>query len=164
MQRYFRPENKDIREDMWQEVDGIVRVYRNKSGGITQVLREAQDVVGYLPVELIDYVAAGMNIPKSEAFGIASFYSLFSLKPKGRHIIRICTGTACYIKGVREILNRLEQVYELKDGETDSQGRFSLESVRCLGACGLAPVMVVDGMTYGSITPERVMNILEEHP
>lgn len=163
MQANFRPKHEDISEEMWVKIEDIIDKYKNKSGGITQILRESQSIVGYLPLVLIDYIAESINLPKSDVFGIASFYSLFSLKPKGRHIIKVCTGTACYVKGIREVLNRLQQVYNLEDGETTPDRRFSLESVRCLGACGLAPAMVVDGKTYGAMTPDKALNILEDY-
>ncbi|MFP4227008.1 MAG: NAD(P)H-dependent oxidoreductase subunit E, partial [Desulfobacterales bacterium] len=116
-----------------------------------------------LPVELIDYISMGLNLPKSEVLGVATFYSLFSLTPKGRHIIRVCMGTACYVKGGKEIMNRIRQNYGLEEGETSEDRRFSLEAVRCLGACGLAPVMVIGQDTHGGVTPDQVINILEQY-
>lgn len=163
MQVNFRPTHEDISDEMCDKIENVIDKYRDKSGGVTQILRESQTIVGYLPLELIDYIADSINLPKSDVFGIASFYSLFSLKPKGRHIIKVCIGTACYVKGIREVLRRLKQVYNLEDGETTPDRRFSLESVRCLGACGLAPVMVVDEKTYGAVTPDKVLSILEEY-
>ena len=130
---------------------------------MTTVLRECQAIVNYLPCELIDYIADGMTLPRSEVFGVASFYSLFSLKPKGRHTIKVCTGTACYVKGIREVINRIEGEYDLKEGGTTADRRFSLEGVRCLGACGLAPVMVVGEDTHGEIAAEKVIQSLEAY-
>jgi NADH-quinone oxidoreductase subunit E len=102
-----------------------------------------------------------MNIPSSTVYGVASFYELFSFVPKGRHTIKVCMGTACYVKGSREVVNRIRYLYHIKEGETSEDRRFSLESVRCLGACGLAPVMVVEGDTYGNLSPDQIFKILE---
>jgi NADH:ubiquinone oxidoreductase subunit E len=119
--------------------------------------------VGYLPVELIDHIAFGLNLSSSEVFGVASFYALFSMKPKGRHLIRICMGTACYVKGIKEVLSRITNEYKLKEGGTTDDRRFSLEAVRCLGACGLAPVMVVDRDTHGAVSAEGILKVLEKY-
>ena len=126
------------------------------SGAVITVLRECQTIAGYLPVELLDYIGQGLNLPASNVYGVASFYSLFSMVPKGRlHTIRMCLGTACYVKGIKEALSRIQNEYQLKEGETTDDRRFSLEAVRCLGACGLAPVMVVDQDTYGDVSSIR---------
>jgi NADH:ubiquinone oxidoreductase subunit E len=126
-------------------------------------LRLCQDIAGYFPRDLIEHIARGMNLPLSKVYGVVSFYSLFSLEPKGRHQIRVCTGTACYVRGVREVLDRVEHRFGVKAGGTCADGRFSLEPVRCLGACGLAPVMVVDRDTHGGVTPDSACEILEEY-
>ncbi len=155
--------HEDITDDMWEKINIIIEDNKKIPGAIITVLRECQDVVNYLPVELIDHIAEGMNIPKSEVFGVASFYSLFSLEPKGRHTIKVCTGTACYVKGVREVMNRIDGQYDLKEGETTDDRRFSLEGVRCLGACGLAPVMVIGDDNHGSVAAENVIKSIEEY-
>jgi len=157
------PENPDMTEAMWQEIDRIIDANKLIAGSVIGVLRECQNVVGYLPVELIDYISYGLNLPRSEVFGVASFYALFSFVPKGRHTIKVCMGTACYVKGIKEVLNRIENHYQLTEGATSGDHRFSLEAVRCLGACGLAPVMVVDQDTYGDIRADRVIDTLEQY-
>ena len=157
------PQHPDIKDDMWTKVDEIIASNRDVPGSVIGVLRECQDVVGYLPVELIDYISDGLNLSSSEVFGVASFYSLFSFKPKGRHLIKVCMGTACYVKGIQEAVNRIENQYNLKEGGTSEDRRFSLEAVRCLGACGLAPVVVVDQDTYGGVKAEKVLETLEKY-
>jgi NADH:ubiquinone oxidoreductase subunit E len=112
---------------------------------------------------LIDYISINMNLPVSEVFGVASFYSLFSMKPKGRHTVRVCLGTACYVKGIKEALARISNTFQVNEGETSEDRRFSLEGVRCLGACGLAPVMVIGDDTYGAISADKVIDILEKY-
>jgi len=143
------------------QADAIIAAHRDTPGSLITVLRLCQDIVGYFPFELIEHIAGGMNLPLSKVYGVVSFYSLFSLKPKGRHQVRVCTGTACYVRGVREVLDRVEQRFDVKAGSMCADGRFSLEPVRCLGACGLAPVMVVDRDTHGGVTPDSACAILE---
>jgi len=145
------------------QADTLMAEHRDTPGSLITVLRLCQDIVGYFPPELIEHIARGMSIPLSKVYGVVSFYSLFSLKPKGRHQVRVCTGTACYVRGVREVLDRVERRFDVKAGGTCADGRFSLEPVRCLGACGLAPVMVVDRDTHGGVTPDSACGILETY-
>ena len=159
----IHPNHSDIKEKMWVKIDKIISDNKDKSGSVITVLRECQDVVGYLPTELIDYISIGLNIPRSTVFGVASFYSLFSLKPKGVNNIRVCMGTACYVKGIKEVIERITNTYGIKEGETTKDRRFSLEAVRCLGACGLAPALVVNKDVYGKVKADSVLNILEKY-
>ena len=159
----FRPEHEDITEDMWTKIDEIITENKTKPGSIIAVLRECQNVVGYLPVELIDYIGRGMNLSPSDVFGVASFYALFSMEPKGRHTIKCCLGTACYVKGIKEVMDRISNEYKIKQGGTTEDRRFTLEAVRCLGACGLAPVMVVNEDTHGDVKADGVIKIIEKY-
>ena len=158
-----RPDHPDISDEMWPKIDDIISANCNVPGSIIGVLRECQDVVGWLPVELIDYISDGLNLSRSEVFGVVSFYSLFSLTPKGRHLIKACLGTACYVKGIKEVMSRITNEYQLKEGSTTEDRRFSLEAVRCLGACGLAPVVVVDEDTYGDVKADKVIEVLQKY-
>jgi NADH:ubiquinone oxidoreductase subunit E len=153
----------DITQEMWTRIDAIISAHRGVPGSVIGVLRECQDVVGYLPVELIDYIGTGLNLSRSEVFGVASFYALFSLQPKGRHRVKVCMGTACYVKGIKEVITRIENHCGTKQGETSVDRRYTLEAVRCLGACGLAPVMVVNTDTYGSVKSDGVTQILDTY-
>ena len=157
------PEHSDITNEMWPKIDEIIDDNKDIPGSIIGVLRECQEVVGWLPVELIDYISDGLNLPRSEVFGIASFYSLFYLTPKGRHLIKVCMGTACYVKGIKEVISRIGNEYQVKEGCTTEDRRFSLETVRCLGACGLAPVVVVDQDTYGAVKADKVIETLNKY-
>jgi len=157
------PQHPDITNDMWTIIDEIIMANRDVPGSVIGVLRECQDAVGYLPVELIDYISYGMNLSRSEVFGVASFYSLFSFEPKGRHLIKVCMGTACYVKGIKEAVSRIENQYDVKEGGVSEDRRFSLEAVRCLGACGLAPVVVVDQDTFGAVKADTVIETLEKY-
>ena len=157
------PQHADISAEMWEKIDEIIADNRDIPGSVITVLRECQQVVGYLPVELVDYISYGLNLSRSEVYGVASFYALFSFEPKGRHLIRVCMGTACYVKGIKETVSRICNHYNLKEGGVTEDRRFSLESVRCLGACGLAPVMVVDQDTYGAVKADKAIEILEKY-
>ena len=160
-QQHFRPEHEDITKDMWQEIEQIIARYKDSPGAVIPVLRECQEQVGYLPMPLLDYIGLGLNVPRSEVFGIASFYALFSFAPKGRHTIKVCKGTACFVKGVNEVIRRIEHEYKVPEGGIDQERRFSLESVRCVGACGFAPVMLVDNDTHGCVSADKVRNLLD---
>jgi len=155
--------HSDITEKVWEEIDTVITSNRDKPGSLITVLRECQNIVGYLPAELLDYIGKGLNLPGSKVFGVATFYSYFSLTPKGRNIIKLCLGTACYVKGIKEAMERVENKYQIKEGDTTDDKRFSLEAVRCLGACGLAPVMVVNKDIHGSISSDKVIDILEQY-
>jgi NADH-quinone oxidoreductase subunit E len=157
------PEHSDITNEMWPKIDEIIDDNKDIPGSIIGVLRECQEVVGWLPVELIDYISDGLNLSRSEVFGIASFYSLFYLTPKGRHLIKVCMGTACYVKGIKEVISRIGNEYQVKEGCTTEDRRFSLEAVRCLGACGLAPVVVVDQDTFGAVKADKVIETLNKY-
>jgi len=149
------PQHPDVQPDMWNKIDEIIAANKDLPGSVIGVLRECQDVVGYL--------SYGLNLSRSEVYGVASFYALFSFEPKGRHLIKVCMGTACYVKGIKEVIRRIENKYDLKEGGVSDDRRFSLEAVRCLGACGLAPVMVVDHDTYGGVKADKVVETLEKY-
>ncbi|MBF0202379.1 MAG: NAD(P)H-dependent oxidoreductase subunit E [Desulfamplus sp.] len=163
MKNIVRPDHPDITPEMWDTIDGIILNWKAIPGALITVLRECQEVVLYLPSELLTYIGNGMDIPVSQVFGVATFYSFFSLTPKGRHNIKVCTGTACYVKGIKESMNRIYGKYNLKEGGTTEDRRFSLEGVRCLGACGLAPVMVVGKDIHGAVSADKVIQILEKY-
>ncbi|MBU0545166.1 MAG: NAD(P)H-dependent oxidoreductase subunit E [Proteobacteria bacterium] len=156
-------QHPDINNDMMAGINEIVSLNRNKPGTSITVLRKCQNVVGYLPVELVGYISRGLNISESELFGIASFYSLFSMKPKGKNVIKICMGTACYVKGIKEVMNRIGNAYGIREGGITDDKRFSIESLRCLGACGLAPVMVVNQDIHGAMSSDKVLDVLEKY-
>jgi len=155
--------NPDLTPEIMSRVDEIIDAHKGKAGCLIPVLEQCQEAVGYLPAELQEYIGKGLNIPGSIIYGVVTFYSLFSMVPKGRHTIKVCMGTACYVKGIGEVLNRLRSELKLEVGSTSEDRRFSLQAVRCLGACGLAPVLVVDNDTHGGVSPDRVVTILERY-
>ena len=155
--------NPDLTPEVMAKVDEIIDAHKGKPGCLIPVLEECQGVTGYLPVELQEYIGKALSIPGSTIYGVVTFYSFFSMVPKGRHIIKVCLGTACYVRGTKNILKVLGNRLDLQVGQTTEDRRFSLEAVRCLGACGLAPVMVVDEDTHGGVTLDRIENILERY-
>ena len=149
-------------EEKMALMDAVVEEYREIPGALLIILEKVQDVARYLPVELQRYVAWNLGIPASRVYGVATFYSYFSLVPRGRKVVKVCNGTACYVKRSEEIKERLKQKIGVAEGEVSADGEFSIEEVRCLGACGLAPVVVVGEETFGLIDPENVGEILEK--
>ena len=155
--------NPDLTPDVVGQVDEIIDRFSGIPGCLIPVLEDCQEAVGYLPVELQEYIGRRLNIPGSTIYGVVTFYSFFSMVPKGRHTVKVCMGTACYVRGIAEVMSRLQTGYQLDVGGTTEDRRFSLEAVRCLGACGLAPVVVVDDDTHGGVTPDRILGILERY-
>ena len=139
----------------------IIARHMNSKGALIPILHEVQGIYGYLPNEVQVKIAKEMNIPISEVFGVITFYSHFSLKPKGKYNISICMGTACYVKGAGPILDRLKETLNIGMGETTEDGEFTLEACRCLGACGLAPVLTVNGQVHGRLTKDDVAGIID---
>lgn len=155
--------NPDLTPEVMSRVNNVIQKYKNKMGSLIPVLTECQNILGYLPVELQEYIGYGLKIPGSTIFGVVTFYSFFTMIPRGRHVIKVCMGTACYVRGISEILNRIQTGFKLEVGNTTEDRRFSLEAVRCLGACGLAPVVVVDNDTHGGVTPDKIFEILNKY-
>ena len=146
-----------------RELRRFIRKHKDQPGAMMPVLQEAQGIYGYLPREVQEIIAQEMQVPLSDVFGVATFYSQFTLTPKGEHSISVCLGTACYVKGADKILSAIEEHLGIKEGECTEDGFFSIESCRCLGACGLAPVMTVDGEVYGKVTPESAVQIIDSY-
>ncbi len=155
--------NPDLTPDVMAQVDEVVNRLKGKPGCLIPVLEACQEIVGYLPAELQEYLSKRLHIPGSTIYGVVTFYSFFSMVPKGRHVIKVCLGTACYVRGTKHILKRIGEDYSLEVGQTSEDRRFSLEAVRCLGACGLAPTVVVDGDTYGGVRPDKIGHILGKY-
>lgn len=146
-----------------RQLKEVIAKHKEQPGGLMPILQEAQGIYGYLPIEVQTMIADGLGISLSEVYGVATFYSQFSLTPKGEHRISVCLGTACYVKGSDKILEAVEKHLNIKSGECTPDGLFSIDSCRCVGACGLAPVMMVDEDVYGKVTPEQVAGILDSY-
>lgn len=143
------------------KVKEICDNHNNDAGELINVLHEVQNNLGYLPREVQELVAKGLNIPVNRVNGVVSFYAFFTEKPKGKHPISVCLGTACYVRGSDKVLEEVKKVLGIEVGETTPDGVFSLDCLRCVGACGLAPVLTIDGKVYGNVDPKNVRKILE---
>jgi len=155
--------NEFVTPEMFHRIDEIVARYKDKPGSLIPVLQQAQDVCGYLPHAVQRYVAKGLNMSPSVVFGVATFYSFFTLVPRGKHVIRVCLGTACYVKRSEEIIDKIKDELDIEVGEVTRDKKYSLEAVRCLGACGLAPVVVIGQDTYGDVAATKVMDIVNKY-
>jgi len=155
--------DESITPEMYKKIDAIVEKYRDKPGSLIPVLQQAQEVCGYLPHSVQRYIAKGMQMSPSVVFGVATFYSFFTLVPRGRHVIRVCLGTACYVKRSEEIIDKIKAELDIEVGEITRDKKYSLEAVRCLGACGLAPVVVIGQDTYGDVAATKVMEIVNKY-
>lgn len=146
-----------------ERLQQVIAAHRGQPGATMPVLQAAQEIFGYLPEEVQIMVAEGLDIPLTEVYGVASFYAQFTLNPKGKYQISVCLGTACYVKGAADILSAVEQKLGIKTGSITKDGKFSLDACRCVGACGLAPVMMVGSDVYGRLTPDQVGPILDKY-
>ena len=141
----------------------ICASHHNNSGELIMILHEAQSLLGYLPQEIQEVVAEQLEIPIAQVYGVVTFYSYFTMEPKGRFPISVCMGTACYVRGAEKILEELERQLEIKVGETTADGLFSLNCLRCVGACGLAPVVTIGDKVYGRLTTDKIKDILADY-
>lgn len=141
----------------------LLQHYRDYDGALIPVLQGAQDIYGYLPEEVLEKISEELKIPFSEVFGVATFYAQFHLKPRGRNIVRVCLGTACHVLGGSKIFNRLQEILGVENGGTTEDLRFTLESVACIGACGLAPCIMINDDTHGRLVPDGLDQILEQY-
>jgi NADH-quinone oxidoreductase E subunit len=144
------------------EIAAILERHPQRPGELLAILLDIQETFRYLPKAVLKEVARYLGVPESRVYSVATFYKAFTLKPRGERIIRICLGTACHLRGSPAVLERLEEILGIKPGETTPDGRFTLETVNCLGACALAPVVVIGEETYGQMTPEKVEKLLRE--
>ncbi len=142
----------------------MIANYRGKHGALIPVLKEVQDICGYLPQKVQHRIADGLNLSTSQVYSVVSFYAFFTILPRGKHIIRVCMGTACYVRGSKQILDNLQNELEVEVGGITKDRKFSLEAVRCLGACGLAPVMMIGNDTFGMLTPGKAMEVVRNFP
>jgi len=149
-----------------KEVEKLKEVcasFNNEAGELINVLHKAQSLFGYLPAEVQEIVAQELKIPVAKVYGVVTFYSFFTMIPKGQHPISVCTGTACYVRGAEKVLDEFKRRLKIEVGETSPDGKFSLSCLRCVGACGLAPVVLVGEKVYGRVSPDGVAEILAEY-
>lgn len=141
----------------------VIAEHKEDKGALMPVLQKAQDIYGYLPIEVQKMIADGLDVPLEEVYGVVTFYSQFSLNPKGEYKVSVCLGTACYVKGSGDVFDKLQRTLGIKGGECTPDGKFSLEACRCIGACGLAPVITINDDVYGRLTPDDIPGILEKY-
>jgi NADH-quinone oxidoreductase subunit E len=146
-----------------QKIDNIIKQFKEKEIDLIQVLHHIQSEYNYLPKEVLEYVSKSLRIPLSRIYSIATFYAAFSLVPRGKHLCTVCMGTACHVRGAPSVLNRIEELLKIKPGETTPDNKFTLETVNCLGACALAPIVVIDGEYYGQTTVNKVDKLIERY-
>lgn len=145
-----------------EELEKMLWVYKQDKDNLIQILNDVQEHYGYIPVHAQKAISEYLSVPMAEIYGVITFYSRFTLKPKGKYHIAVCLGTACYVKGSGKIMDRLEERLGIKTGETSKDGKFSIEATRCVGACGLAPVFTVNGEVYGKATVQKLDQILDK--
>lgn len=150
-------------EALQARIRELAREYRGREGSLIQVLHMAQTIYGYLPLEVQKIVADELEVPLSRVSGVVTFYSFFSTQPRGRHTIRVCLGTACYVRGGKKLVERLQELLKVGVGDTTADRQFTLEVARCIGACGLAPAMSIDDTVYKQVKPERLEAILAQY-
>jgi NADH-quinone oxidoreductase subunit E len=156
-------EESDLAPDWADKLDAILDKFQGRPGSLIPVMQQAQGALGYLPREVQEYIADGLNVNSSEVFGVATFYAFFRLKPVGRHVCKVCLGTACYVMGGEKIFQQLEKDLGVGHCETTPDKRFTLEGVRCVGACGLAPVVIIDSDVHREVDVMQMRKILDEY-
>lgn len=153
---------KDDKKE-YDEIANIIDLYKDKEGSLIQILHLAQEIYGHLPLELQKFIASSLDKPLSEVSGVITFYSFFSTKQRGLHTIRVCLGTACYVRGGKKLIESLQNMLNIRVGETTKDGKFTLEIARCIGACGLAPAMMIDGVVYKQVSVNKLEAIISKY-
>jgi len=154
---------KEFTSEQVKKLNEIIGKHKGKPGSLIPVLEEAQVALEYLPISVQKKIAKDLNLPLSRVYGVVTFYSFFTMTPRGKHTVRVCLGTACYVRGGKTITEALQKEFGISEGETTPDRMFTLESIRCLGACGLGPVVVVDEDVHGRIKPSKVKEILTQY-
>lgn len=150
-------------QEMFAELDEFIDSLECNPSELIAILHKAQSIFGYLPMEVQKHIAKKLNINVSKVYGVVTFYSFFSMEPKGENVISVCLGTACFVRGSGDVLEEVERTLNIKNGETTPDGKFTITTLRCVGACALAPVMQINGKTYGNVKKEEVAQILAEY-
>ncbi|MBR4426207.1 MAG: NADH-quinone oxidoreductase subunit NuoE [Spirochaetales bacterium] len=153
----------DQSKEKFDQLQKLIDSHKKTPGALMPVLQGAQAIFGCVSEDVQKFIAEGLGVTLSEVYGVATFYAQFSLQQKGKYLISVCLGTACYVKGSQSVLDKLCEVLEIPVGGTTPDGKFTLEATRCLGACGLAPVMMINGEVYGRLTPDVIPGIIEKY-
>jgi NADH:ubiquinone oxidoreductase subunit E len=150
-------------KELYTKLDAVIDEYKADQSRLIRILQKGSEIFGYLPVNVQSYISYKLDIPISTVNGVVSFYSLFSEEPRGKYVVSVCLGTACYVKGALEVLNAIKDELQVKEDETTPDGIFTLLSTRCIGACGLAPVVIINDEIYGEVSPDDVPGILHKY-
>ena len=151
------------KKEQYDALDRVIEEHIQEPGALMPVLQGAQEIFGCVPIDVQKYIAQALHTTLSDVYGVATFYSQFSLQPKGEYLVSVCLGTACYVKGSQKVLDKLSEVLNVEVGQTTADGRFTLQATRCLGACGLAPVMTINDEVYGRLTPDAIPDIIAKY-
>ena len=152
-----------IKPEAKAEIIALIEQYKGESSPLMMILEAIQKKFGYIPLDVQEIVAEKLGMPSSQVYGVVTFYNFFSLTPKGKYVIGVCLGTACYVKNAQSVLDKIEQILKIKPGETTSDGLFTIEALRCIGACALAPAMSINGKVYGQVKPDQIEGILKTY-
>lgn len=152
-----------LTDEHFQKLDAVIARHKDEKGALMPVLQKAQDIFGCLPIEVQRHISKGTRIPMSEIYGVVTFYSQFTLEPKGKYTISVCMGTACYVRNAKPIVEKISEMIGIAPGETSEDAKFSLVATRCIGACGLAPIMTVNESVYGRLKLEDIPGIVEKY-
>jgi NADH-quinone oxidoreductase subunit E len=154
---------KELVDPKEEKLDQVIAQHKDEQGALIPVLQGAQEIYGYLPAHVIKHVSRALRIPLAKVYGVVTFYAQFRLMPMGRNVISVCLGTACHVRGGAKVLETIETELSIKDGETTEDGRYTLEIVNCMGACGLAPVIAINGEVHGRLTANQIPGILAKY-
>ena len=155
--------SKEFSKEQLKKLDEIIAKFKDKPGSLIPVLEEAQGVLEFLPMPILKIIASGLNLPLSRVFGVVTFYSFFTMTPRGKHTMRVCLGTACYVRGGKNIYDNVKKELKVEEGETTEDRLFTLETVRCVGACGLGPVIFVGDNVHGRLKPAKVKEVIGQY-
>lgn len=151
-----------VDKEKLQQLGEYIESLDYAEGELINILREAQELFGYLPADVQLFIARKLGIPAAKVYGVATFYSYFTMTPRGKHVISVCLGTACFVKGADRVAEEFRKQLNIKEGTSSEDGMYTIDSIRCVGACGLAPVVIVDGKVHGRVKPEDVSAIIKE--
>ncbi|MFA6201039.1 MAG: NADH-quinone oxidoreductase subunit NuoE [Bacteroidales bacterium] len=154
---------EDCTNQQLEQIENVIDLYQAKESNLIQILHASQQIYGYLPLEVQEFIAKKMNIPVSQVSGVVTFYSFFSTTPRGEHTILVCMGTACYVRGGKKLVEELQKILSIGIGDTTEDGKFTLEIARCIGACGLAPALMIDNVVYKQVNPNKLKSILAKY-
>jgi len=153
----------ETEQEKFDRIAEVIEEYKDREGSLIQILHMAQGIYGHLPLKLQQFIAEKLGKPLSEVSGVVSFYSFFTTQPRGQNTIRVCLGTACYVRGGKKIIDKLQELLGIEVGGPTDDGTFSLEVMRCIGACGLAPAMTINDRVYKQVNPDKLLSIIEKY-